>query len=140
MDFYLQKAIFYQETNLKGTVLPFEIQEKEEYLHFYEINPRHSNSIEPAQRQFLGDLVFIGKKSSDETENGKQVALPKGNYLFTQQRSEKPLSQADWLNLAIEQQKDGLWERNKLENSLYIRFLFEDGKAVTQIFRPVQSN
>jgi hypothetical protein len=40
------------------------------------------------------------------------------------------------LQLAIKQQKDGLWEKHRLESRLYIRRLFEDGSTVTQVFRP----
>jgi hypothetical protein len=38
--------------------------------------------------------------------------------------------------MAIEQQKDGLWERLKPGNRLYLRILSEDGSPVTQLFRP----
>jgi hypothetical protein len=42
--------------------------------------------------------------------------------------------------MAIEQQKDGLWEQLRLGNHLYIRYLFEDGSPVTQVFRPYDRN
>ena len=86
--------------------------------------------------------MFIGQKlpesqngGIDEKERNDTVLLPQGKYLFTQCRSEAVLSRDEWLDLAIEQQKDGLWERNKLLDLLYIRFLFEDGSFVTQVFR-----
>jgi hypothetical protein len=47
------------------------------------------------------------------------------------------LEPAEWLDMAIEQQKDGLWERHKPESRLYLRFLFEDGRYVTQLLRPL---
>jgi hypothetical protein len=46
------------------------------------------------------------------------------------------LNREEWLDMALEQQKDGLWERYKPENRLYVRYLFEDGCPVTQLFRP----
>jgi len=66
------------------------------------------------------------------------VSLPQGVYLFTQQRSEKPLNQSEWLDLAIEQQKDGLWERDNPKAVLYVRFLYEDKAFVTQVFRQIE--
>jgi hypothetical protein len=56
-----------------------------------------------------------------------------------QKRSNEILNQTDWLDMAIEQQKDGLWERNKLGDLLFVRFLYEDNAVVTQIFRVVVS-
>jgi len=118
--------------------------ENEEILLCYEVNPVQGCSIEPDRDYFLGRLLFIGKKlpesqngDVDEKERNSLVLLPQGNYLFTQCRSDAVLSRDEWLDLAIEQQKDGLWERYKLLNLLYIRFLFEDGSFVTQVFRTV---
>jgi hypothetical protein len=117
-------------------------KENEEILLSYEVNPVQGCSIEPDRDQFLEKLLFIGQKSSEtpnagaeKTEGNNLVSLPQGNYLFTQCRTDTVLSHDEWLDLAIEQQKDGLWERNKPLNLLYIRFLFEDGAFVTQIFR-----
>jgi hypothetical protein len=126
------------------SLLKHEKHENEEILLCYEVNSVQGSSIEPDRDYFLGRLLFIGQKSSvsqngdvDEKERNAHVLLPQGNYLFTQCRSEALLSRDEWLDLAIEQQKDGLWERNKLLNLLYIRFLFEDGSFVTQVFRAV---
>jgi len=126
--------------------LKYEKLENEEILLCYEVNPVQGCSIEPDRDYFLGKLLFIGQKlpesqngGIDETEKNNLVLLPQGNYLFTQCRSEAVLNRDEWLDLAIEQQKDGLWERNKLLNLLYIRFLFEDGSFVTQVFRTVES-
>jgi hypothetical protein len=38
--------------------------------------------------------------------------------------------------MAIETQKDGLWERLEPDSRLYLRFLTEDGRELTQVFRP----
>jgi len=137
MDFYLQKALFYRKINIKEIDLPQKIPEKEEILLCYLLNPKQTSNIEPVHEQFLENLMFIGKNNEARDNCIEQVSLPQGHYLFVQERSDKMLSQVDWLNLAIEQHKDGLWERNKLGNIIYIRFLFEDEKTVTQIFRPV---
>jgi len=124
------------------SLLKYEKLENEEIILCYEVNPVQGSSIEPDRDYFLGKLLFIGQKlpesqngGTDETERNALVLLPQGKYLFTQCRSEAVLSRDEWLDLAIEQQKDGLWERNKLLDLLYIRFLFEDGSFVTQVFR-----
>jgi hypothetical protein len=121
-------------------------KENEGILLCYEINQVQGCSIEPDRDRFLGKLLFIGEKSYEtpsgsagKTEGDNFVSLPQGNYLFTQCRADVVLTHDEWLDLAIEQQKDGLWERNKPGNMLYIRFLFEDGAFVTQIFRKVKS-
>jgi len=126
------------------SLLKYEKLENKEIILCYEVNPSQSCSIEPDRDYLLGKLLFIGHKltesqngSTEGKERNNIVSLPEGNYLFTQCRSEAVLSRDEWLDLAIEQQKDGLWERNKLLNLLYIRFLFEDGSFVTQVFRAV---
>jgi hypothetical protein len=144
-----------RSTSQDPSLLKYEKLENEEIILCYEVNPVQGSSIEPDQDYFLGKLLFIGQKlpeskvvstssatqgqniDTDEREKNNLVSLPQGNYLFTQYRSEEVLSSDEWLDLAIEQQKDGLWERNKLLNLLYIRFLFEDGSFVTQVFRAV---
>jgi len=115
-----------------------------EILLCYEVDHIQGGSIEPDRDRFLGNLLFAGRKppkisnaSAEETEEKKLVSLPQGNYLFMQCRSDAVLTPDEWLDLAIEQQKDALWERNKPLNLLYVRFLFEDGAFVTQVFRAV---
>jgi len=115
------------------------ILKNEEMLLCYEVNPVQGGSIEPDKERFLGKLLFIGEKPP-ETPSGSAeglVSLPRGDYLFMQRRSGSVLAPDVWLDLAIEQQKDALWERNKPLNLLYVRFLFEDGAFVTQVFRNV---
>jgi len=127
---------------------------EKEFLLCFELNPTQSQSIEPVKEQFLGNLLYSGIKSLDslcdlsvlasqreenpDNSNISKVSLPVGRYLFMQSRGNAPMKQDKWLDMAIEQQKDGLWERNKLKNILYVRFLHEDGAIVTQIFRPLQ--
>jgi len=114
-------------------------KQNEEILLCYEVNPVQGCSIEPDRDHFLGKLLFIGQKSPEitnkNTEGKNLVSLSQGNYLFTQCRADAVLIHDEWLDMAIEQQKDGLWEQNKLGNLLYVRFLFEDGEFVTQVFR-----
>jgi len=118
-------------------------------VYCFRLDPEQGKSIEPERGQFLGDLVFSGFEpqnqggvkgfeSKNATNNpGMIVQIPGGIYLFSQKR--EALGKNGCIDLAIEQQKDGLWERIKLQNLLYIRFLFEDGKHVTQVFRPVEA-
>jgi hypothetical protein len=126
----------------KTTNLPSEIHENEEFLLIYELNPLQSRSIEPEKASLLGQLLFIGRKYTSgellaHDTNAEKAVLPSGNYLFLQCRANAALGREEWLDMVIEQQKDGLWERKKLESKLYVRFLFEDGQFVTQVYRPV---
>jgi hypothetical protein len=100
-----------------------------ELLFCFELNREQAGRIDPDADCFLGELAFSGKSTG---EQGK-VQLPVGLYLFAQQR--KTLDREECIGMAIEQQKDGLWERLRLGDRLYIRYLFEDGSPVTQIFR-----
>jgi hypothetical protein len=115
-----------------------------ERIECFEIDPLQGVSIEPDAGVFLGKMLFCGVSNQPKSDCSVSansisdiVQLPAGIYLFTQQR-EAPDRDA-YIDMAIEQQKDGLWERFKLQNILYIRFLFEDGKRVTLIFRPVSA-
>ena len=106
----------------------------EEAIFCFELNPEQANRIDPDPDHFLGELVFAGKNSGNENSAAQPLQLPAGQYLFAQQR--RTLNRDECIAMAVEQHKDGLWERLKPENRLYIRFLFEDGSAVTQVFRP----
>ena len=130
----LRSPLFY----VKVEAMPGEITENDEFLLCFCLDSAQSRSIEPKPEQLLGSLVFTGQKSSDSGNlQFETVSLPTGNYLFTQVRGALP--REEWLDLAVEQQKDGLWERYKLQNRLYVRFLFEDGGFVTQLFRQLTS-
>jgi hypothetical protein len=102
-----------------------------ESLLCFEIDPEQGGRIDPQAGGFLERLVFSAKGDGTKGE----ACLPAGLYLFTQER--KILDRGECIVTAIEQQKDGLWERLRLGNLLYIRCLKEDGSAVTQFFRPV---
>ena len=120
---------------VKTDNLPQILAENGEYLLCFDLDPVQSRSIEPEPELLLGSLVFTGKTGGLDAPQPQTVLLPAGIYLFVQCRG--ALNREEWLNLAIEQQKDGLWERHKPENRLYVRHLFEDGSPVTQIFRPL---
>ena len=113
---------------------------QEEALFCFEINREQGERIDPDPEHFLGKLVFSGTAVSCQKDQlgaapaNTGVSLPAGLYLFIQER--RVLEHGDCINAAIEQQKDGLWERLSLENRLYIRCLFEDSCPVTQLFRP----
>jgi len=101
-----------------------------EFLFCFELDQEQSQSIEPIPENYLKGQVFSGK--SVQNRQG-DLELPAGLYLFAQRRG--LIGREECIALAIEQQKDGLWEKIKLGNRLYIRCLYEDGDQVTQIFR-----
>ena len=100
-----------------------------ELLFCFELDKEQAQRIDPQADLLLGDLVFAGRGADRQ---GK-IVLPAGSYVFSQQR--RSLSIEECIDCAVEQQKDGMWERYKLDNILYIRFLFEDHCTVTQLFR-----
>jgi len=141
----LYNSLFYERISPKNANLLPNLGENEEQFLCFDLDPAQSCSIEPDKAAFLGSLLFIGHKTKENAgkqackiPSEKAVTLPQGNYLVVQQRGPQTLKQAEWLKLAIEQQKDGLWERNKLGNKLYVRYLHEDGAFVTQIFREIK--
>jgi len=122
------------------------LSKNDDFIQCYNITPQQSSDIEPDRDNFLESLVFTGHRSEEKNDQdttgegntpAQEITLPQGQYLLVQQRSAQPKNRSEWLDMAIEQQKDGLWERNKLGSLLYVRHLFEDGKFVTQVFRQV---
>jgi len=114
--------------------LPETILENGDFIQCYRINPSQSRNIEPDPAKFIENLHFTGQKDDIESK-GEKVELPKGQYIFSQYRAENVLKKDEWLEMVIEQQKDGLWERKELNDLFFLRFLYEDGAFVTQIFR-----
>jgi len=108
------------------------IPEDEELIFCFELNREQASRFDPQAELFPGELIFAGRKCNGETAQPEHH-VPIGMYLFVQQR--RALCREECITLAIEQQKDGLWEQLKLENRLYVRYLFEDGSPVTQLFR-----
>jgi hypothetical protein len=103
-------------------------------LFCFEISDGQGKNIEPDPALFLGPLIFSGRTAEKMDSFGDRLELPAGTYLFAQER--RILNRDECIRMAIEVQKDGLWERLQPESRLYIRFLAEDGKGVTQVFRP----
>jgi hypothetical protein len=98
-----------------------------------------AQEFQPDRERFPGSLTFAGKTTDSETQakavSGDTLAeLPKGDYLFTQVRA--TLAKNEIIDLAIEVQNEGLWQRLRLGAHYYLRFLWEDGSPVTQVFRP----
>jgi hypothetical protein len=114
----------------------------EERLFCFAIDEAQSQCIEPDAGLFLGPLRAAGwvtsnsgaEAGSPAAGGGETVELPGGRYLFAQNR--EALDKDAVIALAIEVQKDGLWERLRLEAYFYVRYLYEDGAVVTQVFRP----
>jgi len=107
-----------------------------ELLFSFELDPEQANRIDPEPASFPGRLVAAGRRDGGQGERASAglLQLPEGLYAFVQKRAE--LGREECAALAVEQQKDALWERLKLNHRLYIRLLFEDGSPVTQLFRP----
>jgi hypothetical protein len=103
-----------------------------EFLFCFELNQEQSQSIEPHPENYLERLVFSGKSVQNQQQGNRE--LPAGLYLFTQRRG--VIGREECIALAIEQQKDGLWERINLGTCLFLRYLYEDNSPVTQLFRP----
>ena len=95
-----------------------------ENLLLYSLNPEEAYKINPSPEKY-----FIRNPE-------KTPELKSGIYYFTQVRKEIA-DNGELLVLAMELQKEGLWNRFKLGNMLYVRSLFEDSSPVTQIWRPI---
>jgi hypothetical protein len=125
-----------REKNRENMIEAFSYREGEgEMLFHFELDPNQSQSIEPDEGLLLSALIG-GGRAADPAEicPGEALLLPEGNYLFSQVR--EILSRGDIESLAAEVQKEGLWQRLSPGNELYLRYLFEDGRGVTQILRP----
>lgn len=132
----LYTSLFYsKDMELK----PFEHTDLlgEKVFHF-EINPAQSLSMEPEKEHYLGNLLCGGilDPQASPAKEPEIFELPVGEYMFAQVR--EILNQDAFIGMAMEVQKEGLWKRLSLEDRLYLRYLFEDGKGVTQIFRPLK--
>ena len=104
-----------------------------EKLFCFELEESEAQKFEPDKNQFPGSLIFVGKAQEDD--ESAVLELKPGNYLFSQVRD--ILNPRDIIDLSVEVQNEGLWQRLKLSKHLYIRFLYEDGRGVTQIWRPI---
>jgi hypothetical protein len=123
--------------NAEPELTPWEERDGEK-LFCFELEPALAREFQPDRERFPGTLVFAGSSDSKTqlgaVQNGLFAELPKGNYLFTQVREALPRDEI--IDLAIEVQNEGLWQRLELGFKYYLRFLSEDNSPVTQIFRP----
>jgi hypothetical protein len=111
-----------------------------ESLFCFEVNPDQGLRIDPQGAAYLGKLICGGKQdtraASQKPGPGSfpSLELPAGKYLFSQIRN--LLDREAIIEMAMEIQKEGLWERLRLGRLVYLRYLFEDLSPVTQVFRP----
>jgi len=112
--------------------------EEGERLFCFEINEEERLSFEPDSKKLIGNLVFSGVYTASETQGKGGVKalleLPRGDYLFAQER--EILSREEVVAMTIEIQMECLWHRHEPGKRLYLRYLFEDNRWVTQLFRP----
>lgn len=131
MRLKLYAPLFYQSDE---SLAPFDYSTlTSESLFCFELSASQCNTIEPDASCFIQRLLFKGKAIPSPSSQ-VDTELPAGKYVFAQEWGE--ISKEDTLFMALEVQKEGLWERLDLDNRLYVRYLVEDGKQVTQIFRP----
>jgi hypothetical protein len=103
-----------------------------EMLFHFGINPSLAFAIEVDGKRYLGPLIASGKAEGDYRGG---LELPAGEYFFTQKR--EPLGKEAFVEMAVELQKQGLWERIRLGKTVYLRTLWEDSAQVSQVLRPI---
>jgi hypothetical protein len=126
----LRKNLEYIETDLPPFTFP---EDAEEILILFEVDETEGKSIEPDLSKLLGKPKHIGVMKKDASRGENIIELPMGNYFFSQVR--EILDESGSAELAGEVQKEALWERRKLGKKVYLRYLYEHGSPVTQIFR-----
>jgi len=128
----LFSPLYYTEANSD----PFNYREGDgEKLYCFVLNENESSSFEPDKKALIDHLVFSASTATGvKGETVKAQALPEGSYLFTQKR--EILSREEIIDMAVEIQAEGLWQRLKPGKTFYLRYLFEDSKTVTQLYRP----
>jgi hypothetical protein len=143
----LRTSLYYKRQDLD----PFADPGKNEALFCFALNPAQARRIDPEPEHYLGSLITAGLALPSPAGTGTLggidpalLELPAGLYYFTQIRQETSrtsgdgwLKRAECVEMAMELQKEGLWERLKLEDRIYVRSLFEDGARVFQVLRPI---
>ena len=109
-------------------------REDGEKLYCFELEESAAQKFEPQRTLFPGALIFVGKTGGKEEPGAATLELKPGTYVFCQVK--EILDREGIVDLAIEVQNEGLWQRLKLGARFYVRYLLEDGRGVTQIFRP----
>ena len=136
----LLSAIYYVPCDFfkyEESIITDYIEKDKEMLFCYELNESEAKKFEPDKKFFPGTLIFTGKALNSDKPGKSTFELKKGSYLFSQ--IPELLNMEDIIELAMEVQNEGLWQRLKLLNFYYVRFLFEDGRGVTQIWRPYEA-
>jgi hypothetical protein len=105
-----------------------------EALFVFALSPAQCRSFEPSPEALVGPLLAQGLSAGDAAAAGGLV-LPAGKYLFAQTR--EPLNPGAFIEMAVEVQKEGLWQGLKPEPRLYLRYLLEEDSPVSQLFRPL---
>ena len=119
---------------------PFSFREGDgEKIFCFELDESQTVEFDPDKTAFFASPLFCGKaansaEASAETGAEALVELPQGNYLFAQKR--EITGREDIAGMALEVQQEALWQRLLPGSRLYLRYLFEDGSCVSQIFRP----
>jgi hypothetical protein len=131
MRLTLVAPLFYQ----KDEAGPFEMRgDRGDRCFCFEIGAEEALNFEPDESRLLGKLIFGGKRDEASGETPGKEKLPAGSYLFAQEK--EALDREAIIRMAVEIQQEGLWQRLKPDPRLYVRRLFEDGREVTQVFRP----
>ncbi|MDR2101694.1 MAG: hypothetical protein LBP43_03910 [Treponema sp.] len=129
LTLHLRAPLFY---TAKAELDPFDYKPLDgEVLFCFELNPAQYRCFEPGE-PYLGPLIFKGKAMPQQA-GADGFQLPRGTYLFAQVRENLP--REAWIAMAKDIQQEGLWRRLPPEPRLYLRYLSEDGRIVTQVWR-----
>ncbi|QQO09558.1 hypothetical protein [Breznakiella homolactica] len=114
---------------------PFEYsRDSGETVHSFTVFPEQAYTIEPSEEHYIGAPEWIGRSTGTEAA-GPLAEIPGGLYFFSQTRM--VLDRDDFIRMAIEVQKEALWQKKSLGTRLYLRYLYEGGGPVTQVFREI---
>ncbi len=107
------------------------LTDDDERVCLYELDDRTGQDLDPQAEGYLGEPILTAGIHGA----GEEVAVPQGTYLFAQLKAApEPHIQTA---LAIEVQKEGLWQGLAMGKRLYVRILREEDGTVTQALRPL---
>lgn len=130
----MRNPLFYTP---KAELDPFQYSSEGEALFCFELNPSQYRCFEP-EAPYLGPLIFKGEAAQAAKPGADCFELPRGTYLFAQER--EILTRDQWIVMAMDIQQEVLWRRLQPGSRLYLRYLWEDGRGVTQVWRPYTSS
>ncbi|MDR1466538.1 MAG: hypothetical protein LBI40_02835 [Treponema sp.] len=131
LELNLCNPLYYRKSNERA-------ENGAEELFCFALNPSEAWSIAPQADKLVKEQIFHGFIATPDAKETEGMEMLIGHYLFAQMRGNA--AQDDWLLIALEAQKYGLQKGFHLGNRLFVRILFEDGKKVTQMFRPYSSS